>query len=251
MDIKNSKITWANLYEKFENDEINTAIRTLERIRMERDNIFVLVKASELAVTDEFLQYVPRTEKQANLKIAIMQGILAGYKDFWKPIVDPSFDAYGDGIRYEFGKKPAVGKNFEWWKDVADKFWPERKSRLGTKAEYISFLGVLLKELVASGVELEKAWYQVCDNSEELGMYFGVQGLEIAIGETGMFPVCGFYDFANTYKIVENAEEEKVFSFVGGAYDTNGMVSPLAQLGDRVCSTNAQERATGWIILEE
>lgn len=251
MDTKNNKITLAMLYEKFENDEIDTAIRTLERIRMEHDNIFVLVKASELSITDEFLQYVPRTEKQSNLKIAIMQGILAGYKDFWKPIVDPSFDAYCDGIRYEFGKKPAVGKDFEWWKNVAKEFWPARKSRLGTKAEYISFLGVLIKKIVASGVELEKAWYQVCDNSEQLGMYFGVQGFEIAIGETGMFPLCGFHDLANTYKIVENSENTEGFSFVSGAYDTSGMICPLAHLGNRVHSTNPQEKATGWIILEE
>ena len=53
-----------------------------------------------------------------------------------------------DIICYHAGMKPAVGKLPTWWQEIAERFMPEKQSRLGTRKERIAFLGLLIKYLI-------------------------------------------------------------------------------------------------------
>lgn len=244
--------SWAELYQQFEDDEIDRAIATLERIRMERKNMFVLIEASKLSLNDAFMMHVPKTQRQAEFKIALIHGITKGYKDFWKPKIDPSFNANQDGIRYEIGQRPAVGKGYKWWKKAAKEFWPERKSRLGTQNEYIAFLGVLIKKLVeAANWKIDEAWYAVCDDSEKLGVYWNDLGAEFGLSNTGEFEICGFGDLANTYKMVDSTDLMEGFFYAGGSCQCSGLTYPLAHIGKCALMVYMLECTVGWVILEE
>lgn len=241
----------AEFYEQMETNEINMAIATLERFRMKKEKIFIKIEASKLSLTDEFMMYEPRTQRQAEFKFALALGIVKGYKDFWVSKIDPSFNSSKTGIHYVSGEKPAVGQSYKWWKKVAQDFWPERKSRLGTEYEYYAFLAVLIKKLIKeAGWETADAWYAVCDDSEKLGVYFN--DLEPAFGlhDTGTFEICGLYDLGNVYKMLDSEDLMEGFFYGGGSCECTGLTYPLAHVGKCACMAYFLECATGWIILE-
>ena len=76
--------------------------------------------------------------------------ILAGdVKDFWCPKHNPSFNEEENRIYFEMGSTPAtISKTFYEWDKLAKNFMPKCKSRLGTKDEYVVFLGFIIKSLV-------------------------------------------------------------------------------------------------------
>ena len=215
----------------------------------QREGIFKLVPASKLRLDDSFMNHSPKTSREKIFKDMVEIAIKNGLKDFWRPIMDPSFDADG-GICYQAGNKPAVGKSYNWWKKTAKNFCPERKSRLGTKAEYVAFLAVLIKELVASsGKSVEWAWNAVCNDSRELGHYWNSKDGKNVFETTGCREICGFFDLANICKMV--AIDEVNFCRASGKYDDNGYYFPLSDLwigGSRYDDCNI---STGWIVLAE
>lgn len=210
---------------------------------------FAFVEASRLSLEDEFMKYNPRTEREKKFKKELTEVIKSGVKDFWRPKYDPSFNEEGTGICYEEGKKPAVGKSYNWWEKTAEAFCHEWQSHLGTKSEYVAFLGVLIKELVKSGWKVEKAWSTVCCDSKELGHYWDSKNAKHAFENTGSREVCGFFDNANTYKILAYDEEAGGFWLGGGGYYVNSFCYPLADLvrsddrDDNLCN------GVGWLVL--
>ena len=84
----------------------------MEKIEIKMRNTtipVVRIEASKLLLTDEFMQYEPKTEAQLKLFSRLSEIIPNGLKDFYKPIYDPSFDRYGR-IAYVEGKTPAIEK---------------------------------------------------------------------------------------------------------------------------------------------
>ena len=229
----------------------------------EEDDIFVCIKASELSLNDEFMQYQPKIEIEKKFKYLLKEVIKEGIADFWRPRMDPSIEQ--GKICFKLGMEPAVGKSCQWWRDNAKKFNPKRNSRLGTKSQYIAFLGVLIKTLVAEGWNIDEAWYAVCNDSKELGHYKNSENAKYEFEPTGSRVIAGFYDLANTNKILEEDEEDKTsycvlfangeykedygFWFGSGDCFTRSYCGYLAYLGhdDRwYCDL---DMSVGWLVL--
>ena len=168
-------------------------------------------------------------------------------KNFYRPIMDPYFTA--NGIGYASGKKPAVGKSYNWWFDTAKKYDPSRNSRLGTRLEYGAFLGVLIKKLVEEGKSVEWAWNAVCNDSKELGHYWNSKNAKHDFEPTGSRGICGFYDLANTYKILAEDEEVGGFWLAGGSFNLGSSNDPLADLCLYTNRSSDRSHSVGWLVL--
>lgn len=216
--------------------------------RHNQGGIFKLVPASKLSLNDDFLIYSPNTPTEKVFMEAVKKVIKAGVQDFYRPTLDPSF--YSDGrICYQAGMKPAVWKSYNWWYEHSKEFCSERKSRLGTKSEYIAFLAVFIKEMVDSGKSLNWAWNAVCNDSKELGHYRNSNGAKHTYEDTGNREVCGWRDLANTYKILEEDKEAGGFWQTGGDYCTDSKNNPLAELYRSNYRHDDIHPGTGWIVM--
>jgi len=216
---------------------------------LKKESIFKRVPASELRLDDEFLKHQPKTEGELTFKKLVETVIKNGLKDFYRPIIDPSFDEEED-ICYQPGKMPAVGMSYNWWKRNAKAFCPERGSRLGTKTEYVAFLATLIKELVATGWKVADAWNSVCNNSKELGHYWESKDAKHDFENTGSRENCGWYDLANAYKILAEDEEASGYWLAGGSYRNFGDRRPLAGLFLDFDWRNWNFFGCGWLVLE-
>ncbi len=211
------------------------------------DNILILIEASKLSLDDEFMKHKPITDAEKQFKGLLRRAIKSGVKDFYRPCLDPSFNKNGR-LCYEAGNEPAVGKCFDWWVKSAKNFMSERGSRLGTELEYTAFLGVLIKELVAKGWSVKKAWDSVCNDSKKLGHYWNSKDAKFELEHTGSRKVGRFYDLANTCKILAEDEELNGFWLAGGTYFFSHDC-PLANLKHyRYCS-NEISCSVGWIVI--
>ena len=215
-----------------------------------KDDIFVLVEASKLSLDDGFMKYEPTTRCERELKELLEEAIRSGVKDFYRPCLDPSFNEDG-GICYKAGSKPAVGRSYNWWKEAAEGFMPERGSRLGTRLEYVAFLGVLIKELVSEGMSINQAWNAVCNDSKELGHYWNSKNAKYEFEPTGARKVGRFYDLANTCKILAEDEEAGGFWLAGGSCISDSYDGPLADLDCRDDRCDDFDCSAGWLVLSK
>ncbi|MBP3284929.1 MAG: hypothetical protein J6M02_05470 [Clostridia bacterium] len=214
------------------------------------DGMFVLIEASKLSPEDAFLQYEPKTMMQELFKKRLVSAIKRGVKDFYRPRIDPSFTEDGTGICYKSGRKPAVGKSYNCWVDVAKNFNPDRKSRLGKRSEYVAFLGVLIKTLVAKGWSVDEAWLTVCNDSKKLGHYRNSKNAKDDFELTGSREIGGFFDLANTYKVLADDEGMGAFWLAGGTFWNISYIYPLAYLDQYdYCNCNL-DYSVGWLVLE-
>lgn len=211
---------------------------------------FILVEVSKLNPLDDFIQHQPRTVNEENLKNELVWLMAFGLKDFYRPKIDPSFDSEGK-ICYQDGLEPAVGKSYNWWEKTAKKFSPVNRSRLGTKSEYVVFLGVLIKKLVESGWKVDTAWNAVCNYSKNLGHYRDSEGARHDFEPTGSRCICGFCDLANTYKILAEDVEESGFWLGGGDFGSESYRYPLADLYDNDSRILDCYDSVGWLVLEK
>ena len=227
----------------------NKRIKKVTKGKASNDDVFVLCKASKLSLNDKFMKYEPRTKNEKEFKELLEKAIKNGVRDFYRPKFDPSIDEQGK-IFYGKGNTPVVGKTYAWWKEKADNFWPKRKSRIGRHDEYIAFLGTVIKKLLKVGWGIEDAWNAVCNDSAVLGHYWNSPNNKCrCIEPTGSREVAGFFDLANTHKILSNGKGG-IYTAGGSAYD-DGDYTPLASLWpyDRWNITN--EYGVGWIVLEK
>ena len=211
------------------------------------DTRFVQIEAESLSLDDEFMKYQPPTNRGAWIKEFIAEAINFRVKNFYRPIMDPSFTE--GGIEYVAGKMPAVGKSYNWWFDIAKEYNPYLNSRLGTRLEYGAFLGVLIKKLVEEGYPVGLAWASVCNDSKELGHYCNSAIAECILEPTGSRCVCGFYDLANTYKILAEDIEEGGYWLAGGGYNLNSYDGAIAVLYHCESRLNINLGGVGWIVL--
>ena len=213
------------------------------------EEVLVLVEASKLSLTDAFMKHEPNNSSEKEFKELLTKVIKKGVKDFWHPKYDPAFGAEG-GICYMPGESPAIGKSYDWWYKIAKTVMPSRHSRLGTKSEYIAFLGVLIKKLVESGYSVDEAWAAVCYESTKLGHYWDSENACQKFEPTGLREVCGFCDLANTFKLVQPDDNEEGFWAVGGDYFHTGYYAPLACMAFYIVRHGVHRHSTGWIVME-
>jgi len=212
------------------------------------DEMFVLIEASKLSMDDEFMQYQPKTDREKEFKDLLENVIKKGIADFWCPRMDPTLDE-AENICFKAGEKPAVGKSYNWWRENAKNFNPRWSSRLGTRSQYVAFLGVLIKALVAEDWTVDEAWNLVCNDSRQLGNYCDSQNAKHAFEPTGSRAIAGFCDLANTYKILAGDEEAGGFWLAGGYYGVDSNLDPLAGLGRGSHCFNCLYFGVGWLVL--
>lgn len=203
----------------------DTLMNTTAEMKIEISNArdCILIEASKLSLKDVFMSHNPKTEAEKKFKETLTEVIKTGIEDFYRPTMDPSFsDEEKTKIHYMVGKKPAVGKSYNWWKKaVKDSKWC-----FGTKSQYVAFLGVLIKMLVAKGWTVEKAWNAVCNDSKKLGHYWNSNNENHQFEDTGSREICGFFDLANTHKVLAKDEVSAGFWMArAGCFGT-----PLAYL---------------------
>jgi len=212
---------------------------------------FVLVEASKLSLDDEFMKFKPKSNREERFMKQLTRVIKNGIDDFWYPKYDPSFKEDGTGICYVPGKKPAVGKSYEWWDYTAQTFCPERHSWLCSKPERVAFVGNFTKKLVENGWKVEDAWYTACFDSKKLGHYLNSQNSKRAFENTGSREICGFCDLANTSKILEKDRVSGDIRLASGNYEEFGFVHPIADLRHNIFLGLDLDYSVGLIVLHK
>ena len=206
---------------------------------------FVLVKASELSLDDDFMQYVPRYKQEIEFK-KLLEGVIRnGVKDFWKSKMDPCPTIDGESYYFKKGAKVLTGPWYQWWANHAYK----NNCRLGRKSEYIAFCGVIIKGLIAQGCNVKQAWYSVCINSEALGNYRPVIDKRNykRFGPTGSQKILQFYDLLNAEKLLAEDWDSRCC----GCWHAGGGVfsfQPMTHLefdDERNCN---HPYSVGWIV---
>lgn len=217
------------------------------RVTNTKDNC-ILVEASKLSLNDAFMSHKPKTKAEKKFKATLTEVIENGIEDFYRPTIDPSFaDKKKTKIHYMAGEKPAVGKSYNWWREtVKDSKWC-----FGTKAQYVAFLGILIKMLVAKGWTCCEAWDAVCNDSKNLGHYRNSDDAKHQFEGTGSREICGLFDLANTYKILAEDEEAGGFWLAGGDYGDNGGDDPLADLGLFNFCNDFRNNGVAWLVLKK
>ena len=208
----------------------------------------ILIEAEKLSVDDKFMKHRPRTVKEKDTKQLILEAINSKVKNFYRPIMDPTL-CYGE-IEFIAGKKPAVGKSYNYWSEAVKRYIPTLNTRLGTRLEYGAFLGVLIKELVKMGMTVKGAWNVVCNDSKKLGHYHNSKNGQYALEPTCSRCVCGFYDLGNTYKILAKDTDDDDFYLAGGSYQGPGFYHTIATLR-KDSSWNADLKlrsSVGWLV---
>jgi len=212
------------------------------------ETYFPIVKASTLSLDDVFMKHHPETKAQKVFKERLTSAIKSGLTDFRAQRMDPTFTKDAR-IMYEAGRMPAVGESANWWKENAEQFIPDKRSRLGTTKERIAFLGLLIKNLVEKETcTVSYAWKAVCDQSKDLGHYWDSDNAKHDFEPTGSRKIGEWYDLANTCKYVYE-EENSGFLIVGGSYVDGGCGYPLADV-DGICSADCIcDDTVGWLVL--
>ena len=214
------------------------------------DNDFILIEAEDLSMDDIFMKYNPINTEETKVKALISEAINKKVNNFYRPKCDPSFTASGEAICFVSGKKPAVGKCYEWWHRVAKNYKPERNSRLGTRLQYGAFIGVLIKKLVEEGKTVKWAWNAVCRDSRELGHYWDSENAKQDFEPTGSRMICGFYDLANTFKILADDGDKSGFWLASGTYDINVPIADLFYDSSKNGRIDNNDDGVGWIVLD-
>lgn len=214
-------------------------------------SVFLKVPASELSLDDEFMKYQPTLGKELLFKEEVESAIQGGLKDFWRPKYDPSLNQDSTNICYVPGKRPAVGKSYNWWKQIASNFKPECGSRLGNRVEYTAFIAVLIKKLVASGWTVEDAWGAVLVECEKLGHYTESNNAKDTYEDTGCREVCGFCDLGNTSKILAAEDRFTVDTYFRGGSCYHCSSIPLANIMLVLSDRNREDiYSVGWLVFD-
>lgn len=193
------------------------------------DEMFPVVRASELKLDDEFMHHTPVGWVQERVMKTLTSEIPLGIQDFRHPRVDPSFDDEGNLI-FEEGKRPGVGRLLPHeWKALFEAYLPEKHSRMETDIGYDIFCGVYIKELVATGYSVERAWYEVCNESCKHGCFWDSHGAQNGLELTGSRPQGMWCDLGNTRKIITNKQGCDFFTVSGSYKDSSQNFSIATQ----------------------
>ena len=212
-----------------------TTITTLEdNITTLEDNRLVKINPQEEGFFNEVLNF-KSTNEDINMFIeAVAEVKEASLEAFYRVMYDPT-EAGDHMVVFQKGKRPAAGHSYNWWVETASKMSPVegRQWHIATEYQYYAFLVWLINQLVKIGKSVEEALYQVVLDSKELGHYLdsenSTKGKDFEF--TGSRCVCGLYDLANTFKILQCSNSEAGgFWFAGGNYYCNGYDNPLADL---------------------
>ena len=202
------------------------------------------------------MAHEPRTKREEEFKKLLDEAITAKVKNFYCSRCDPHVAGYPWRLSFEPGyiSDYRDDEPYYLWEKYAKEYDPKRNSRLGTRLEYVAFLGVLMQRLVESGERVKDVWDMVCNDSTKLGNYWNPELEYGARNEpTGSREICGFCDLANAQKILARDEEEGYFWLASGSYARgySGSKYPLANIESYHNWTGSMAGKVGWIVLSE
>lgn len=243
-EIKENVLTILNSY--LEEDEAQECIEQLmaENCETKATTEFETIKIPGSGpFYAELLKHKPENGEEAKFIANLKEAISKSISDFEVFVNDPSMD--NGKLQFVPGFKPAVGYSYNEWEELAK----ENGLRLGTKDEYILFLGWLITGLINEGWSERDAWFAVCTNSKELGHYYDSVDAKNDFEPTGSRRIVGKCDLANTCKILAKDEKAGGFWLAGGLYNYYGIVNPLANLF--LCNNydNHNNNSVGWFVL--
>ena len=210
---------------------------------------FIVVDVQNLSLSDEFMQYQVQTTYEQSFKGNLINVIKQNGPNFCKPLFDPVISG-SQGLTFTQDMDPAVGMSFTQWSEIAKTFKSSKNSRIGSRDEYIAFLGFLIKKMVESGIPIEVAWNSVCNDSSNIGVYATDLSFQNVLRKTGSKEICGFYDLANTQKVLlsDLSFTANFFWKAGGTYHDDGKTKPLATFEFCTDPNEPLAEAVGWII---
>lgn len=177
----------------------------------------------------------------------------ANIEAFYIARYDPAEEEENDEIRigFECGKKLALGHSFNWWQENVKKI-PAVEGRvwkLANEYHYCIFLIWLINQLVINGYDLEGARRAVVIDSQSLGNYSINRDIrKDLLTKTGKKCICGIFDLANVYKILDDTHQEGFF-WASGMYLSTGEEEPLAKLSYGTYKDCDYGESVGFLIL--
>ena len=243
-EIKENVLTILNSY--LEEDEAQECIEQLmaENCETKATTEFETIKIPGSGpFYAELLKHKPENGEEAKFIANLKEAISKSISDFEVFVNDPSMD--NGKLQFVPGFKPAVGYSYNEREELAK----ENGLRLGTKDEYILFLGWLITGLINEGWSERDAWFAVCTNSKELGHYRNSADAKNDFEPTGSRRIVGKCDLANTCKILAKDEKAGGFWLAGGGYDNDGSNNPLADLVLRCNYDILSNYSVGWFVL--
>lgn len=122
---------------------------------------FFLVEASRLSFEDTFMKHEPCDEFKRKLKNDLCYVITSKMKDFYCSRNAPVLSDVDDEIIAFENDDVIYRGSYRFWNKVSKRLNKEKKSRIGTRYQYSSYLGTVIKQLVNCGVSVEQAWKEV------------------------------------------------------------------------------------------
>ena len=180
------------------------------------DNRLVKIDPQEPGFFDEVLNFKSTNEDINTFIEAVAEVKGTSLEAFYRVMYDPT-EAGDHMVVFQKGKRPAVGHSYNWWVETASKMSPVegRQWHIATEYQYYAFLVWLINQLVKIGKSVEEALHQVVLDSKELGHYYdsenSTKGEDFEF--TGSRCVCGLYDLANTFKILQYTQIRKLVAF--------------------------------------
>lgn len=253
LNLQEERLRPNNMIERIMQDFKEAQLRAEETQKeweeTEFDKLYPIVRASKLTLEDRFMSHIPRTMEQKRFKKRLTKAIKSGLSDFRIPAMDPCLEN-DDNIGFKKGSRPAIGCSAFWWDERARKFMPHKNSKIGTKKQYVAFLGTLIKYLIErEGYEIDEVWKMICDDSHHLGHYCNSQDAKRDFENTGSRKIWKFYDLANTCKIVKD-DKLGIFLRVGGDYNMLSIFAPLAKIIPIDKPYDHNVKYVAWIVMD-
>ena len=91
----------------------------------------------------------------------------------------------------------------------------------------------------------------MCSDSFALGHYWNSENAKYAFENTGSREICGWYDLANSNKILMEDQEADFFWFAGGCYGNFSGFNSLTNLYHCYKCNEDNSISCGWLVLPE
>ena len=203
----------------------------------------IKIPGSDSPIYAELLKHKPADDKEAKFIDDLKEAISKSVKKFEVFVNDPSMDDNGK-LQFVPRFEPAKGYSYDELEELAK----ENGLRLGTKDEYILFMGWLITSLINEGWFEKDAWFAVCTDSRELGHYYTLAKHEDALELTGSRMIAGKCDLANTREVLARDEKSHVFWIAAGCYDELSYNRPLTCLGCVYYFDTPNYNSVGWFV---
>ena len=169
--------------------------------------------------------------------------INAHIPNFKVPIYAPSFVSNGKKqVQFVPGAFPAVGRSYRENLQIAK----ECKLQIGTLYHYTLYLATIALRLMNQlGFPLKDAIKAICVDSKDIGNYSNSHGSMLKIEKTGSRMIVGFYDLANTYRIVSRNHDLNLYYVVGGDFQSLSYMNPIAT---RTSNVDSWSSCVGFFI---